>query len=107
MKKGPGSIYDRSRSKNVFHTRQCKVLTFYPVLVLKTIYIIALPGIPDTCKQVSFWNMFKSSSLPVDRKYENWQLKDNDIILLFNAKYKRRWINVNFMQDKPNINAML
>jgi hypothetical protein len=51
--------------------------------------------------------MFKSSSLPVDRKYENWQLKDNDIILLFNAKYKRRWINVNFMQDKPNINAML
>jgi predicted lactoylglutathione lyase len=39
---------------------------------------------------------FKSSSLPVDRKYQKWQSRDNYIILLFNSKYKRQWINVIF-----------
>jgi hypothetical protein len=28
------------------------------------------------------------------------------IILIFNSKYKRQWINVIFLQDKHNINAM-
>jgi len=28
------------------------------------------------------------------------------IILLFNSKYKRRWINEMFLQDKRNINAV-
>jgi hypothetical protein len=28
----------------------------------------------------------KSSSLPVDRKYQKWQLRDNYIILSFNSK---------------------
>jgi hypothetical protein len=32
--------------------------------------------------------------------------RDNNIILLFNQKYKCQWINVNFLQDKHNINAV-
>ena len=32
----------------------------------------------------------KSSSLPVDRKYQKGQSRDNCIILLLNSKYKRR-----------------
>jgi hypothetical protein len=34
------------------------------------------------------------------------QSMNNYIILLFNAKYKRRWINVIFLHDKHNINAV-
>jgi hypothetical protein len=46
---------------------------------------------------VELWDSnFKSSSLPVDRKYQKWQSRDNYIILLFNSKYKRQWINVIF-----------
>jgi hypothetical protein len=41
----------------------------------------------------------KSSSLPVVRKYQKGQSRDNCIILLFNSKYKRQWINVIFLQD--------
>jgi hypothetical protein len=48
----------------------------------------------------------KSSSLPIDRKYQKGQSRDNYIILLFISKYKRRWINVIFLQDKHNINAV-
>jgi hypothetical protein len=48
----------------------------------------------------------KSSSLSVDRKYQKWQSMDNNIILLFNSKYKCPWINVIFLQDKHNINAV-
>jgi len=56
---------------------------------------------------LSFWNLVcKSSSLPVDRKYQKGQKRDNYIILLFNSKYKCWWINVIFLQDKHNINAM-
>jgi hypothetical protein len=47
-----------------------------------------------------------SSSLPVDRYYQKGQLRDDYIILLFNSKYKRRWINVIFQQDQRNINAV-
>jgi len=46
---------------------------------------------------------FKSSSLPVYRKYQKGQSRDNYIILLFNSTYKRRWI---ILQDKHNMNAM-
>jgi hypothetical protein len=46
----------------------------------------------------------KSSSL--DRKYQTGQSRDNKIILLFNSKYKRRWINENFMEDKQIITAV-
>ena len=38
----------------------------------------------------------KSSSLPVDRKYQKEQSRDNYKILLFNSKYKRQWINMIF-----------
>jgi hypothetical protein len=48
----------------------------------------------------------KSSSLPVDRKYQKGQSMDNYIILLFNSKYKHQWINVIFLQDKHNINTV-
>ena len=48
----------------------------------------------------------KSSSLSVDRKYQKGQSRDKYIILLFKLKYKRRWINVIFLQDKHNVNAM-
>jgi len=48
----------------------------------------------------------KSSSLPVDRKYQKGKSKHTYIILLFNSKYKRQWINVNFLQDNHNINAI-
>jgi hypothetical protein len=55
---------------------------------------------------VELWEpSFKSSSLPVDRKYQKGQSRDNDIILLVNSKYKRRFINVIFLQDKHNINT--
>ena len=56
---------------------------------------------------VELWEPnYKFSSLPVDRKYEKGQSTDNYIILLFNSKYKRQWINVIFLQDKNNINAV-
>jgi hypothetical protein len=38
---------------------------------------------------VELWEPnFKSSSPPVDRKYQKGQSKDNYIISLFNSKYK-------------------
>ena len=37
-----------------------------------------------------------SSSLSVGRKYQKAQSRDNYILLLFNSKYKRQWINVCF-----------
>ena len=56
---------------------------------------------------VELWELsFKSSSIPVDRKYQKGQSMDNYIILLCISKYKRRWINVIFLQDKQNINAV-
>jgi len=48
----------------------------------------------------------KSSSLPVDRKYQKGQSRDNYIILWFNAKYKRKWMNVIFLHEKHNSNAV-
>ena len=47
----------------------------------------------------------KSSSLPVDRKYQKRQSRDNCLILLCNPKYKSRWLYVLF-KDKHNINAV-
>ena len=46
--------------------------------------------------------------LPVElceASYQNEQSMDNCIILLFNSKYKCRWINVVCLQDTHNINA--
>ena len=37
---------------------------------------------------------------------ENMKRGYQGIILLFNLKYQRRWINVIFLQDKHNINAV-
>ena len=51
-------------------------------------------------------NNCESSSLPVDRKYQKGKSRDDYIILLFNSKYKCQWINVIFLQDKHNINAV-
>ena len=48
----------------------------------------------------------KLSSLPVDRKYQNVSNQAIIIKILFNLKYKRRWINVFFLQNKHNINAV-
>jgi hypothetical protein len=46
---------------------------------------------------VELWGKkFKYSILPVDRKYQKWKSRGNCIILLFNSKYKRRWINALF-----------
>jgi hypothetical protein len=42
-------------------------------------------------------NNCKSSSPPVDRKYQKGQSRDDYIILLFNSKYKCQWINVIFL----------
>ena len=55
---------------------------------------------------VELWDPSKSSSLPVDRKYQKGQSRNDYIILLFNLKYKRRWINMIFQQDKHNMNAV-
>jgi len=56
---------------------------------------------------IEFWETScKSSSLPVDRKYQKGQSRDNYIILLFNSKYKCQWLNVIFLQDKHNINSV-
>jgi hypothetical protein len=41
----------------------------------------------------------KSSSLPVDRKYQKLQSRENCIILSFNSRYKCKWFNVIFLQD--------
>ena len=55
---------------------------------------------------VELWEPnYKFSSLPVDRKYQKGQSRHNDIILLVNSKYKRRFVNVIFLQDKHNINT--
>jgi hypothetical protein len=47
----------------------------------------------------------KSSSPPVDGKYQKGQSRDNYMIL-FKSKYKHQWINMMFLQDKHNINAV-
>jgi hypothetical protein len=53
---------------------------------------------------VELWEPnLKSSSLPVDKKYKSGNI---GIMLLFNSKYKRQWINMIFLQDKHNINAV-
>ena len=58
----------------------------------------------------------KSSSLPVDQKNNKKQKtinkRDNqgiiteNIILLFNSKYKRRWTSVIYLKVKHKINAV-
>jgi hypothetical protein len=48
--------------------------------------------------------LWKPSSFPVENiKRGNQGIT---IILLFNSKYKRRWINKIFLQDKHNINVV-
>jgi hypothetical protein len=55
---------------------------------------------------VELWKpSYKSISLPVDRKY-HLAIKGYLQILSFNSKYKRRWSNVIFLQDKHNNKAM-
>ena len=57
---------------------------------------------------VEIWGLScKSNSLPVDRKYQKGNLRENCKILLFNSKYKRRWINVIFLQDIHDINTLI
>ena len=61
----------------------------------------------NTCYLFELWEAScKFGSLPVDIKYRKEQSRDNHIVLLFNSKLKRRWINVIFLQDKHNINAV-
>jgi hypothetical protein len=48
----------------------------------------------------------KSSSLPVDRKCQTAQSRDNYIVLLCDSKYKRQWNNVIIVQDKHTSNAV-
>jgi len=48
----------------------------------------------------------KSSSLPVDRKYQKEQSRDIYDTLLLHSNYKHRWIDVIFLHDKHNINAV-
>ena len=56
---------------------------------------------------IELWEpSYKPSSLPFDRKYQKGQSRENYIILIFNSKYNRQWINVIFLQDKHNINAV-
>jgi len=39
---------------------------------------------------VELWeSSCKSSTLPIDRKYQKWQSRDDYIILSFNSEYKR------------------
>jgi len=54
------------------------------------------------------YNVVENSvrSLPVDIKYQKGQSRDNNIIVLSNSKYKRRWINLIFLQDRHNSNAV-
>jgi len=70
---------------------------------------LAFSGTPVTCCLSSFGKLVVHvtpvHSLPVDRKYQTGQSRDNHIIVLFNFKYKRRCINV-ICQQNHNINAM-
>jgi len=57
----------------------------------------AFSGTLVTCYLLSFGNLVVNPvSFPVDRKYQKGQSRNNYIILLFNSKYKRRWVNVIF-----------
>ena len=81
-------------------------INFCYILSLTEIYLFLIPLSHVTCT-VELWKPnCKSSSLPVDRKYQKRESRDNYTILLFNSKYKRQWINVIFMQDKHIINAV-
>ena len=75
------------------------------ILSLTEIYFFLVPlshvTFADLCEPSC-----KSSSFPVDRKYQKGQSRDNYIILLFNSKYKHKSINVIFLHDKNNINAV-
>ena len=57
---------------------------------------------------VELWEpSYKSSSqFLLTEKYQKGQSRDNYIILLFNSKYKCQWINMIFLQDKHNIDAV-
>ena len=56
---------------------------------------------------IIYWkNCCKSSSLPVDRKYQKRPSRDNCIIVLLILKYKCRFINVILLLDNHNINAV-
>jgi hypothetical protein len=57
---------------------------------------------PVTCYLLRFVKLVKD---PV-HIYQSRFSRDNYIILLFNSKYERRWIDVIFLQDKHNINAV-
>ena len=68
---------------------------------------IAFSGTPSTCYLVSFGNLIVNPvHFLLTEKYQKRQLRENYIILLSNSKYKRQWINLIFLQDKHNINAV-
>jgi hypothetical protein len=61
----------------------------------------------STCFLLIFGIFFSPVQLlPIDRKCQKGQYMDNYIIVLFNSKYKRQWINVIFLQDEHTINAV-
>ena len=71
---------------------------------------IVFSGTPFTCYLLSFGNLIVN---PVHFLLTENIKRDNQgiiiyifVILLFNSKYKRRWINVIFLQYKHNINAV-
>ena len=96
---------------------------FYPALFLfeqancidwiNLCYILSLTentafsGTPVTCYILSFRNLVVN---PVHflstENIKRGNKGNNYIISLFNSKYKHRWINRTFLQDKHNINAV-
>jgi hypothetical protein len=74
------------------------------VLYTVTDLNIAFSGTHSTYYLLSFGNLIVN---PVHFLLtENIKRGNQGIILLFNPKYKHQWINVIFLQDKHNINAV-
>ena len=62
---------------------------------------IAFSGTRDTCYLFSFGNLVVDAVhfLLTENIHDNY-------IILFHLNYNRRWMNVIFLQDKHNINAV-
>ena len=62
---------------------------------------------PSTCYLLNFGNLIVNPvHFLVTENIRRGQSRDNCIVLLFNSKYKRRWINIIFLLDKHSINAV-
>jgi hypothetical protein len=109
-------IFQITTFESIYEIGRCIRLGFffYPALALfeqancytNIYYIFSVTEIYFFLVHVlSFGNLAVIQFTSCWQKYQMRHSRDNYIILLCNAKYKRRWFHVIFRQDKNNINS--